>query len=86
MVIGDDDFGLLEIVQQVARHQFAVLVITVGVVGLEHAQTVLDGQPGRDDEKAAGEILAAGAADGVYRLPGDEHGHDGGFTRAGGQL
>ena len=31
-------------------------------------------------------LLAAGAADGVDRLPGDQHGHDGGLAGAGGEL
>ncbi len=37
-------------------------------------------------QEAAGEVLAAGAAHGVDRLPGDEHRHHGGLARAGGEL
>ena len=45
-----------------------------------------DGQAGRDDEEAAGEVLAAGPANGVERLPGDQHRHDGRLAGAGGEL
>ena len=38
------------------------------------------------DQKAAREVLAAGSAHRIDRLPGDEHRHDGGLARAGGQL
>ena len=38
------------------------------------------------DQKAARELLAAWAAHGVDRLPRDEHGHDSGLARAGGEL
>ncbi len=61
-------------------------VVAVRVVRLEHAQAVLDGDAGRDDEEAAGEALALRPADGVDGLPGDEHGHDRGLAGAGGQL
>ena len=42
--------------------------------------------PGVQIKKAAREEFAAGAADGVDGLPGDEHGDDGGFAGAGGEL
>ena len=42
-------------------------VVAVRVVRLEDAQAVLDREAGRDDEKAAREVLAAGPADGVDR-------------------
>ena len=53
VIVGDDDLGAIHIVEHVARHQFAVLVIAVGVVGLEHAQTILDGETRRNDKEAA---------------------------------
>jgi hypothetical protein len=52
-----------------------VRVVVVRVVRLQHAQAVADRQARRDDEEAAGERLAARAADRVQRLPGDEHRH-----------
>ena len=61
-------------------------VVAVRIVRLQDAQAVLDGDAGRDDQEAAGEVLAAGLADGVDRLPGDEHRHDGGLAGAGRQL
>ena len=86
VVVGDDDLGPVHVVEHVAGNQFAVCVVAVGVVRLENAQAVLDGQPGRDDQKAARELLAAGPAHGVDGLPGDQHGHDGGLAGAGGEL
>ena len=49
-------------------------------------QAVLNSDAGRDDEKAASEILAAGTADGIDGLPGDQHRHDRCFPGAGGQF
>ena len=43
-------------------------------------------RPGRHDEKAARESAAAGLADRVDRLPGNDHRHDGGLAGAGGEL
>ena len=86
VVVGDDDLGALDRVQQVGGDQFAAGVVAVGVVGLEDAQPVLDGDAGGDDEEAPGEALAVAVAVGVDDLPGDEHGHDGGLAGAGGEL
>ena len=36
--------------------------------------------------KAAGEVFAPFATDGIDRLPGDEHGHDGGLAGAGSEF
>ncbi len=55
VVIGDDDLGAIDVAEHVAGDQFAVFVVAVRVVGLEHAESVSDGQAGRHDEKAAGE-------------------------------
>ena len=86
VVVGDDDLGALDRVQQVGGDQFAAGVVAVGVVGLEDAQPVLDGDAGGDDEEAPGEAFAIAVAVGVDDLPGDEHGHDGGLAGAGGEL
>ena len=60
VVVGDDDLGPVDVVEHVARHQLAAGVVAVRVVRLQDAQAVLDGEAGRDDEEAAGEVLAAG--------------------------
>ena len=60
VVVGDDDLGPVDVVEHVARDQLAAGVVAVGVVRLEDAQAILDRQAGRDDEEAAGEVLAAG--------------------------
>ncbi len=86
VVVGDDDLGAGDVGQHVHRHQLAVLVVAVGVVGLQDAQAVLDGDAGRHDQEAAAEQRAAGRADGVDGLPGDEHGHDGRLAASGRHL
>ena len=44
VVVGDDDLGLLHVFQHVVRDEFAAGVVAVGVVRLEDAKAVLDGQ------------------------------------------
>ena len=58
VVVGDDDLGPVHVVEHVARNELAVVVVAVGVVGLEDAQAVLDREARRDDQEAAGEVLA----------------------------
>ena len=77
VVVRDDDPRLLDVLEQVVRDQLARAVVVVRVVRLQDAQAIADGQAGCDDEKAAGEVFAAGPANGVERLPGDQHRHDG---------
>ncbi len=87
VVVGDDDLGLVEVVEHVARDELAAGVVAVGVVGLQDAQAVLDGEAGRDDRGSrAVNCLLPGAAHGVDRLPGDQHRHHGGLAGAGGEL
>ena len=68
------------------RDQIARAVVAVRVVRLQDAQAILDGQAGCDDEETAGEVFAAGPANGVERLPGDQHRHDGRLSGARGEL
>ncbi|MOA34138.1 hypothetical protein D3C78_1554920 [compost metagenome] len=49
VVVGDDDLGSRDVIQHVARHQLTVLVIAVRIVGLQHAQTILDGEARRTE-------------------------------------
>ncbi len=62
------------------------MVIAVRVVGLEHAQTVFNGDPRGDDEEPPGELVAVWPAHRVDCLPGNYHGHDSRLACAGGQL
>ena len=86
VVVGDDDPRLLEVLQHVARHELTALVVALGVVRLQHAQPVADGQAGRDHEKASREVPARRPPHGVDRLPGDEHRHHRRLAGAGRQL
>jgi len=65
VVVGDDDFGALDVIQHVAGDEFAGGVIVVRGVGQEDAQAVLDGDAGGADEKAAGEWRTASSGSGV---------------------
>ena len=49
--VGDHDLGLAELLQQVGRHEVALAVVVVRVVGQQHAQPVADGDAGRDDQE-----------------------------------
>jgi hypothetical protein len=62
VIVGDDDFGPLDVTEHVYRNEFAVAVITVGIIGQKHTQSILDGDAGRDDEESASELAAAGVA------------------------
>ena len=68
------------------RGQLAACVVAVGIVRLDKAQAVFDGETRRDDEKPSRKVFAAGAAYGVDRLPRDQHCHDGGLAGTGGQF
>ena len=84
--VGDDDLGSLEVVQHAFGDEFPVLVVAVGVVGLQHSQAILDGDAGGDDQEAAGEPPAVRMPGCVDGLPGDQHGHDGRLAGAGGEF
>ncbi len=72
--------------EHVLRNELAAGVVAVGIVGQQNTKAVADGEAGRDDQKAAGEFRAAGAANGIDGLPGNEHGHDGGLAGSGGEF
>ena len=61
-------------------------VVAVGVVRLEHPETILDRDAGRHDEETASEVLALGRRTALIGLPGDEHCHDRRLARPCGQL
>ena len=86
VVVGDDDLGPLDVAEHVGRHEFALAVIAVRIVRQQHAQPILDRDAGRDDQEAAGEVVAARMAHRIDRLPGDQHRHDRGLAGAGRQL
>ncbi len=85
MVIGDHDLGAADFRQHFRRHDFACLVVIVGLARQQHAKTVADGDARGDDQKGAGEILRI-LTGRVHRLPGDQHGHHGGLAAAGRHL
>ena len=82
VVVRDDDLRLAEICEHVVRDELAALVVAVRIVRLKDAQSVSDGEPRGDDEEPSREPGASRSAHRVDRLPGDEHGHDGGLARA----
>ena len=86
MVVGDDDLGPVQVAEQVARHQFAALVVAVRVVGLQYTEPVADGQAGSGHQEAARKAAAVRMAHRVDGLPRDQHRHHGGLAGAGGEL
>ena len=59
------------------------LVVAVGIVGLQNAESIADRDPWRDNQKTARELPAGRRADRVDRLPRHQHGHDGRLARTG---
>ena len=86
VVVGDDDFGTQHFFAHLERHQLALGEVAVGVVGVQHAQAIADGDTRRDHQEARREAFGRACARGVDGLPGDEHSHHGGFAGTGGQL
>ena len=78
--VGDEDLGLAELLEQIGRHDVALAVVVLRVVGQQHAQAVADGDAGRDDQEGVGEAGVLRVGELVERLPGDEHGHDDGLA------
>ena len=86
VVIGDDDLRLADFREHVRREDLAGFVVTLDFVGQKDVEAILDGDAGGDDEEAFGKEFRGRVAGGVDRLPCDDHGHDGGLARAGGEL
>ena len=86
VIVGQHDLGPVDVGEHVAGDQLAALVVAVRVIGHQHAQPVANGDAGGDDQEAAREGLAVRMADGIDRLPGDQHRHDGRLAGAGGEL
>jgi hypothetical protein len=78
--------ALTKMVSPGAPCQLAAGVVTVRVMGLEHAQAIADGQAGGDDQEPAGKFVAVGLAHGIDGVPGNQHGHNSGLASAGGQF
>ena len=84
--IGDNDLGLPYLRHHVLRHEFTVLVVAVRVVGLKHPQAVANRDAWSHNQKSLGKSIALRVPHRVDGLPGDQHGHDRGFSRPGRQL
>jgi len=84
--IGDDDFGLLELLARVFGDEVELAVVVVGIVGEQDAEAVADGNAGGDDEERVGEAVVLRVGQLVEGVPGDEHGHDDGLAAAGGHF
>ena len=86
MVVRDDDLRSLQVAEHVGGHQLAAGVVGVRVVRAQDPESVPDRHARRDHEEPASVPLAAGAADGVDRLPGDDQRHHRGLAGARGEL
>ena len=86
MVVRNHDLSPFEIAKHVAGNQFAARIVAVRIIGLKHASRSLNSEARRDNQKPASEVGTARPPDGVDSLPGDDHRHNSGFTRAGRQF
>ena len=86
MVVGDQDGGGLQSLEEVGRQQIKGLVVVIGCVGLKDSQTVTNGDARSDDQEGVAESLVLPVVDLVERLPGDKHRHDDGLSGPGGHL
>ena len=76
VVVRDDHARPLHVRQHVARNEFAAAVVAVRVFRQQNPEAVPDRDSRRYDQETAREVPAAGTADRVHGLPGDQHGHD----------
>jgi hypothetical protein len=44
VIVGNDNLRPLQVAQHIAGHELAALIVAIGIVGLEHAQPVADGE------------------------------------------
>jgi hypothetical protein len=86
VVVGDQDLRPLQVRYHVARDDLATRVVAVRIVWLEYPQAVTNRYTRGDDQETAGELFAVGSAHRIDGLPGNEHRHDRGLARTGGQL
>jgi hypothetical protein len=86
MKIRDDDFRPLDIIQHIGRDEFAVFVIVLGIVREQNTQAIFNGEARSADQESTGKKLQIRVTNGVDRLPGDDHRHDGRFSGPGSEL
>jgi hypothetical protein len=82
VVVGDHDFGFVDVWQHFRGNQLSAAKIGVGITRMQDAQSVLDRNARRYHQKASAVEIAAGHPHGVDRLPGDDHCHDRRFAAA----
>ena len=76
MKVGDDNLGFSKLWHEVGRNYVELPIVIVRVVGHQDAQTVADGDAGRDYEESIGEAGILRIGQFVQGLPRDEHRHD----------
>ena len=86
VIVGDYDLGAAQIGQHVFGHEVVFGVVAGGIVWLQHAQAIADGDAWGDDQEAASEAPASRLADGIQGLPSNEHCHHCGFAGSGGEF
>src|SRR5277367_2411028 len=80
MVVRDHDLGTIDLLEHVARNEFAAHVVAVGIIWLQNAQPVLDRQSRGANQKTSRELRTCRMPHGVDGLPRDDHGHNGRLT------
>ena len=86
VVVCDNDFGSFDITDHIVGNKFTALIIAIGIIRLQDAKPVANGYAGGDNKEASSEFFALWSSCCIYHLPGNNHGHDGGFACACGKF
>ena len=84
--VADHNPALSQFVEQGRRHDAKGFIIVLRIGRFEHCKTAFDRQAGGDDQDVSGKSRILGISDFVQDMPGNDHGHDDGFARAGRHL
>ena len=86
MIVRDDDAQLSQRFTQIRGDEIQRLEIIAGMFGEQNLQAIPNGDARRDDEKIGRKSFVVGTGEFVQTEPGDEHGHDDGFSAARGHF
>ena len=74
VVVGDDHLGIAKLHHHLGRHQFSGSIVVFVVGWHQYAQSILDRDPWRHDQKATRKQRRVGLPRIIDGLPGNQHG------------